>query len=119
MHERRPAVGVRQDQHIASAQKKAQAWAEHLAQINKLEHSNLASGMDDQWKRLGENVGYSSSSISKVHDQFMASAGHRANILDGRFTHVGIGVAKANGRVFVVQMFVQRCGTATGRCRAS
>ncbi len=94
--------------HDETAQKKAQAWAEHLAQINKLEHSNLASGMDDQWKRLGENVGYSSSSISKVHDQFMASSGHRANILDGRFTHVGTGVAKANGRVFVVQMFVQR-----------
>lgn len=95
-------------QHDQTAQNKAQAWAEHLAQINKLQHSNLASGMDNQWKRLGENVGYSTSSISRVHEQFMASSGHRSNILDRRFTHLGIGVAHANGRTFVVQMFVQR-----------
>ncbi len=90
-----------------TAQEKAQAWAEHLASSNTLQHSNLAHGMDGQWKRLAENVGYGSS-IGAVHQQFMTSSGHRANILDSRFTHVGVGVAKGHGRVFVVQVFVQR-----------
>ncbi|WP_436795309.1 CAP domain-containing protein [Actinospongicola halichondriae] len=104
----RADAGVPALEHDETAKKKAQLWAEHLVEINKLEHSNLASGMDDGWKRLGENVGYSTASISRVHDQFMASSGHRANILDRRFTHVGVGVAKGNGRTYVVHVFVQR-----------
>lgn len=91
-----------------TANSKAQQWAEHLASIGRLEHSNLASGMDRSWKRLGENVGYSTKGISAVHQQFMTSTSHRANILNRQFTHVGVGVAHANGRTYVVQVFVQR-----------
>ena len=42
--------------------------------------------------------------------QFMHSSGHRANILSARMTHMGIGVARAGGRVYVVQRFVDRRG---------
>ncbi len=104
----RASAGVPALQYDETAKNKAQAWAEHLAAINTLQHSNLAAGMDDGWRRLGENVGYSSASISRVHTQFMNSSGHRANIVDSRFTHLGIGVAQGNGRVFVVHVFVQR-----------
>ncbi|MDZ7675853.1 MAG: CAP domain-containing protein [Acidimicrobiales bacterium] len=93
--------------HDATAQSKAQAWAEHLASRNTLAHSNLRDGMDDQWTKLAENVGYGSS-IGSVHSQFMGSSEHRGNILDRSFTHVGVGVAHAHGRTFVVQVFSRR-----------
>ena len=55
----------------------------------------------------GENVGYTSSDrpARKLHTMFMHSPGHRANVLRPRFTHMGIGVEKRNGIVYVVQRF--------------
>ena len=91
----------------AIAQAKAQSWAEHLAARNTLEHSNLSAGMDDGWRRLAENVGVGAS-IDEVQRQFMGSDVHRANVLDRRFTHLGVGVAQGHGRTFVVLVFVQR-----------
>ena len=41
----------------------------------------------------------------RVHEQFMASAGHRANVLDPRFTHGGVGAAAADNKMF--QGYVQ------------
>lgn len=90
-----------------TAQTKAQAWADHLASANTLAHSTLSAGMDGQWTRLAENVGYGGS-IGQVHQEFMASTGHRANILDPGMTHVGVGVAHGHGRTFVVLVFSQR-----------
>lgn len=90
-----------------TAQTKAQAWADHLASTNTLAHSTLTAGMDDQWARLAENVGYGAS-IEQIHHAFLSSAGHRANILDPGLTHVGVGVAHGHGRTFVVLVFSQR-----------
>jgi hypothetical protein len=37
---------------------------------------------------------------------WMNSPGHRANLLDGGFTHIGIGVARGpNGEVYITQNF--------------
>lgn len=91
----------------ASASDKAQAWAEHLAAKGSLSHSNLPSGIDAGWKALGENVGYGGS-IQAVHQGYMNSPGHRSNILDAGFTHMGVGVAKKGNLVFTVQVFVRR-----------
>lgn len=93
--------------HDNTAQTKAQQWAEHLATRNHLAHSRLADGMDDQWRRLGENVGYGSS-IDDVHGRYLGSDQHRANVLDGGFTHLGVGVASAHGHTFTVHVYVQR-----------
>lgn len=103
----RSAAGIHTLHHDNTAQAKAQAWAEHLASRNTLAHSNLASGMDDQYRRIAENVGYAGS-IDQVQQSFMNSGGHRANILDRGFTHLGVGVAHAHGKTWVVQVFTQR-----------
>jgi uncharacterized protein YkwD len=87
---------------------KAQAWADHLASINALEHSSLPSGVSTCWQTLGENVGYGSS-ISAVENAFMASSPHRANLLNSSFAYAGTGVAYRGSRVFVVQVFMQAC----------
>ena len=88
------------------AQNKAQAWAEQMARENRLYHSNLADGMTG-WRMLAENVGYGSS-IAQVHEAYMNSSGHKANILNNRVTHIGTGVARGNGRTWTVHVFVQR-----------
>ena len=85
---------------------KAQGWAQNLASRCTLQHSNLASGITYNWRALGENVGYGGS-IGQVHTAYMNSSGHRANILDRRWTHMGTGVAYGCGRTFTVQVFMQ------------
>lgn len=107
VNQSRSSSGIASLEQDNTAKKKAQAWAEHLARQGKLAHSNLASGMDDGWKALGENVGYGSS-IDHVHQQFMNSSGHRKNILNAGYTHLGVGVAQGNGRTYVVHVFVKR-----------
>lgn len=86
---------------------KAQAWAEHLARTGTLSHSRLSDGLGPlPWTAIAENVGYGGS-IAGVHDQFMRSSGHRANVLDRRWDVMGAGHAVArDGRVFVVHVFV-------------
>ena len=86
---------------------KAQRWAEHLASIGTLAHSKLSSGLDGlAWGAVAENVGRGSS-IASVHESYMASAGHKANILDRRWDRVGTGHAVGrDGRVYTVQVFV-------------
>jgi uncharacterized protein YkwD len=67
-----------------------------------------SNGLSYQW--AGENIGWNSGlddsySPVRVHEAFMASAGHRANVLDGRFTHAGVGAAARDGAMF--QGYVQ------------
>lgn len=52
----------------------------------------------------GENVGMCLS-MKRVRMFWMRSAGHRANILSGRYRRIGIGVVKARGLVWVTAIF--------------
>ena len=57
-------------------------------------------------RALGENVALNGS-IEDAHRRLMASPGHRANILDGRFDAVGISVvADGRGALFITENFV-------------
>jgi uncharacterized protein YkwD len=90
-----------------SAMAKAQAWAETMAADGNLRHSELSDGVTGDWLVIGENVGYSGD-IATVHQAFLDSPGHRANILDARFNWIGTGYAEgADGRIWVSQVFVQ------------
>ena len=55
---------------------------------------------------LSENV-IVGTSAEEVHDQFMNSANHRANILDKDMDSVGIGVIERGGKLFAVEDFSQ------------
>ena len=58
---------------------------------------------------FGENIfaasGMSSVSAEYVVEQWMASQGHRENILRDSFTHMCIGVASQGDEIYVVQLF--------------
>ncbi len=86
---------------------KAQGWSGQMANSQRLYHSNLTDGNGYNWARLGENVGYGYS-IEQVHNAFMSSSGHRANILDRGYNRIGVGVTRdGGGRLWVVQEFMQ------------
>ncbi len=86
---------------------KAQLWSEHMAKTQRLEHSTLSDGVVSNWRRLGENVGVGPS-IASVHKAFMASPGHKANIVDRGFQYFGVGVAHdRSGQVWTSQVYMQ------------
>ena len=111
-HSLRSSHGVRALKENDTLTKKAEAWAQHMASTGRLEHSNLSSGLSSlNWRSLGENVGYSSptsNTLLTIHNLFVNSAGHRANLLNSKFTHMGVGVDKdSRGRIWVAEVFAQ------------
>ena len=57
-----------------------------------------------KWRILGENIGWGSS-VRSLHRAFMRSAAHRANMLLPRYRHVGLGVRRHNGKLWVTVVF--------------
>ena len=64
-------------------------------------------------RALGENVALNGS-VDDAHRRLMASPGHRANILNGRFDAVGVAVFHDESGVFyVTQNFVDSAAAVT------
>jgi len=71
-------------------------------------NSNLGNEISGNWTAAGENVGMGPDCPS-IHDAFMASPGHRSNILDLDFNQVGVGVAyDHDGTVYITEDFAGR-----------
>lgn len=64
------------------------------------------------WVDLGENVGRGPS-VSAVQQAFMDSPEHRANILSGQYTQIGVGTARgSDGALYVDELFRRPSGAA-------
>jgi len=89
---------------------KADQWASRMRDECRIWHSRLADGAPRNWRKLGENVGRGGS-IAVVHNAYMHSPGHKANILDPAYNYVGTGAVwgRCNGHrtVFTVQVFMK------------
>jgi uncharacterized protein YkwD len=59
-----------------------------------------------RWRALGQNSG-KGAGCRGLFRAFMRSAGHRSNVL-GRWRHLGVGVVRSSGRVYVQQVFEYR-----------
>jgi uncharacterized protein YkwD len=73
-----------------------------------------ADDMRLQYRRLGENIAVGAD-VHEAERALMRSPGHRMNLLDPDFTHVGVGVAfeedaSGNRRVYVTQNFMIPAG---------
>jgi len=88
----RAAAGLPALQLNAQLNSVAQAWANHLAATNDLEHNGALRSEVSNWTNLGENVGMAAD-ISSVQRAFMNSPEHRANILNSKYTEMGVGSA--------------------------
>lgn len=114
----RVAAGVPelfQDRHVAVV---AREHSQDMADNDFFAHNNLEGDspgdrLDNAgiaWMRYGENLaynyGYSDPAIVAV-EGWMASYGHRVNLLNPRYTHTGVGIAQDDkGAFYLTQDFV-------------
>lgn len=77
-----------------------------MADSNNLYHTpdSTLAGRVTHWRVLGENIGVGSS-VKSLHQAFMDSDPHRANLLYSAFRHVGVGVVRKNDRIWVTFVF--------------
>jgi uncharacterized protein YkwD len=93
----------------------AQNHANGLAASGYLWHSDLGGWLAAPWfagwLSLGENLAQAGPGANAwgIEDMWMGSAPHRANILNGGFNRIGVGVAiDGAGRVWMVALFGTR-----------
>lgn len=91
----------------------ARAHAANMAKQNKLDHTLDDKKFDDrakaagyQYQSLGENIAHNQKTPADVVAAWMASEGHKANMLNDKFTQIGVAVAKNDkGEPYWVQVF--------------
>jgi uncharacterized protein YkwD len=98
------------------------AWDDQLAHLaqdlstwnsvtGRLEHRDLGAVIRSpefsRFYTMGENilVGSCGLSAGEMHQAWMNSAGHRANILSPSYNVIGIGIVCSGGRVWATQNF--------------
>ncbi len=104
----RRAKGKRSLRTNGQMNQRAQNWAQRLASCQCLQHRSGPFGAPSGWCAAAENVGRSGNGgrLGQLHASFMHSSGHRQNILNSRWTTLGVGVARDRaGEYFVVHAF--------------
>lgn len=102
----RASAGVNSLEWSSSLAGHAASWSRHLGEVGALSHSNLGSLLGNGWTSMGENVATGQTNPAAMHQGWMDSAGHRSNILNPAFTHVGIAVwVDSDGTAWGVQVF--------------
>lgn len=96
---------------------RAQEWSDYMASHGRISHSDVGTRVKSDWEKIGENVGVGSN-VSEVHQAFMNSAGHRANILEPAFQYIGVGTTVRDGRVYVAEIFMRLRGSSAPVVRA-
>ena len=84
----------------------SQRWSAVMAGAGDIWHNpDLADQVAvGRWVSLNENVG-TGPGVTPIHAALLASPGHRANLVNPRYTHVGIGVAHIGNVLYVTQTF--------------
>jgi uncharacterized protein YkwD len=96
------------------ASKVARKHTTEMVQRDLLHHTPSASLVRrvTRWEILGENVGVGST-VDSLHRAFMDSPPHRANVLFSKFRHVGVGVRKSDGKMWVTVILENRLDPGT------
>ena len=98
INQERAAVGVASLQFAPDIEAYSRQHSQDMAGWGQLIHSDLgdvAALLPDGWILLGENIGWQShpdlTDCTSMHEAFMASPGHRDNLLDSRFNYAATG----------------------------
>jgi len=94
----------------------ARRHSQEMASRGSIYHNQDLPNEVRGWRVLGENVGRGGS-VDSIHNAFMDSAPHRANILDRRFNHVGVGTAVNGDYIYVTEVFAARGSTTSAAVR--
>jgi hypothetical protein len=89
----------------------ARMQASAIRDAGRLFHNPDLGSVTTGWSWIGENVGYGYD-IANLHNAFMNSSGHRANILKSGATHIGLGVVVDGPTVWVAEVFMTSNRTA-------
>ena len=86
--------------------REARTWAATMANAGRIFHtSNLSSGITANWAKLGENVGVGGR-VDVLFQAFVDSPTDYENIVDPRYTRVGVGVVVVGDRMFTAHRFM-------------
>ncbi|MDP8976694.1 MAG: CAP domain-containing protein [Actinomycetota bacterium] len=84
----------------------ARGWSSQMASRGTISHNpNLASQAPSNWVRVGENVGMGQS-VDSLHNAFVNSPSHYANMVNGYYDSVGVGVVQSGSTIFVTVNFM-------------
>ncbi len=94
----------------------ARAKSEDMAKNNYFSHTSPTYGepfammrnFGVQYQSAGENIAKGQPSPEQVVQAWMASPGHRANIMNTSYTHMGVGYVANNGQPCWTQQFVAK-----------
>jgi len=97
--------------------RKAEGWARFMANggcgfgdngLPNICHSTLTDGITVQWTGLAENVGMVSPStnVAGMHNAYVNSPAHAANMLNSKMTYVGVGVAVVGNYMYSAEVFM-------------
>ena len=114
-NEARAAAGVGALQRHSGLDGVARGWSEHLASggLALAHNPSYSAQIPGGWSAAGENVGwideggrYSADAVAQaVHRGWMDSEGHRVNLLNPAFTHLGVGVVHGPNGYYLTQNF--------------
>lgn len=88
--------------------KVAQPWAAYMAQTGDFRHQSLSDvgTKCPGFRYAGENIAMGQRDAAAVMRSWMDSPGHRQNIMNGQYTHIGLGLARtSSGTPYWVQNF--------------
>lgn len=105
-------------QPTAALRELARQHSRHMLESGRLSHEGpegrpLAARMQRAgvgYRMVGENVAMNYNHpdpVTSAVEGWMQSPGHRANILEGGFTHTGVGVVSENGSHYFTQIFLR------------
>ena len=116
-NEERQTAGLSALAASSEANRVAQVRADEMARTGQFSHQLRENGSpgdtldayDVSYRGWGENIYMGSNDPGAAVNAWMNSSGHRANILNGNFTHLGVGAAKnAQGSTIHVQVFLTK-----------
>lgn len=91
----------------------ARNWSFRMAADGAISHrSDLREGVSSNWTSLGENVGVGPS-VSDLMNAFVNSPGHYKNIVEPRFTHIGVGAVVTDGLIYTAHEFMAVDGSSS------
>ena len=98
--------------HGRCADRIAERWSHRMARQERLYHQSLSPLLECSSRAYtaGENIAYAPSSYTprQIVKMWWESPGHRKNMLNPNFTHLGVGsaVSKASGYGYHTQDFI-------------
>lgn len=115
VNKERTSRGLRPLQLDSTAAAAAEAKSRDMVNNSYFSHTSPTYGSPAQllsrygvrYSMYGENIG-KGANAARLHAMWMASSGHRANILNPSFTHVGIGAVSGSTGYTATQLFIGR-----------